>query len=86
MSAPPFPRDGGGGDGGYTWMTRSALAQRLFPNLSPKDAGIRLAGIIMSTPWLLTRLRRLGYMPNRRGYTPEMVKTIIQAVGTAHNH
>lgn len=57
-------------------MLRSAYAERLFSDMSPRDAGKQVAWTIMNTPKLLAKLQSLGYEPNKVGYTPEMVRVL----------
>jgi len=57
-------------------MLRSEYARRLCPDVSGKDSGCHVAGVIMSNPALLEKMRSLGYEPGKLGYTPAMVECL----------
>jgi len=59
-----------------TCFTRGEVACMLFADLTPKEAGIRVAHDIVSTPLLYREMRKLGYRRNEVGYTPEQIKVL----------
>lgn len=61
-----------------TSTLRSDVACWLFPDLPPRDAGIRVASDIMSIPALRHEMQQLGYRPRQVGYTHEMIQVLKQ--------
>lgn len=59
-------------------MTRSALAQRFYPEQPAPVAGFILAGIINHYPSLKAQLREAGWQPNKRGYSARQVEIICR--------
>ena len=56
---------------------RSELAAVAYPNLSPRDAGRRVASDIHNNPELILRLGDAGYVRNRTGYTARQLEILL---------
>lgn len=72
----PTDSDRQGSSNRYIPMLRSVLAQKWFPELSKKNAGIVMARIIAQNQHLFAQLKALGYEQGKRGYTAPMVEVI----------
>lgn len=59
-------------------MTRSAFAQLVFPRMSRHQAGLAVAGVIMSNQHLLARLKKVGYRPNQVGYSLPQLEILCE--------
>ena len=57
-------------------VTRSAYAQKIFPEMSKKDAGCAVAGMIRSNNTLYRKLLSLGYTSGKVGYTVPQVELL----------
>lgn len=73
---PAADKSAPGATGALTTTTRSGVAQWLFPRLSKKDAGIRVATDIQRFPELRSPMLRAGYVPHRVGYTNEQIEIL----------
>lgn len=72
-AAPDFPSDAGRPQ---VSVTRSAYAQKIFPEMSKKDAGCAVAGMIRSNNTLYRKLLALGYTSGKVGYTVPQVELL----------
>ena len=60
---------------------RTELAQLYLPHITPGRAWRKLRSWIGAYPGLSAQLRRLGYRPEQRMFTPLQVKTIADCLG-----
>ena len=57
---------------------RSDFARAIFPQLSRKDSGVRVARDIAEVPPLRARMYASGYRPGKRGYTDEQIAILLE--------
>ena len=57
---------------------RSDFAHAVFPELSRKDSGVRVARDIAEVPPLRARMYASGYRPGKRGYTDEQIAILLE--------
>lgn len=62
-------------------MTKSDVAQKYFPHITPHSAVNKLMSIITDDTVLAHQLRSLGYRPTQRFFSPAQLTAIFSRLG-----